>query len=196
VPDLPIKFVGGHPAIDFVNTADWPGPVAERLTGYGRLVEWSEDAGLLSPEIAARLRSLARRNPRNAAAALQRTHDTRTLLQRLFSRRVAGRIEKKDLAVLNRHLSAIAPRRQLTSAAATSAQWSWDDAASNLESPLWPVVWAAAELLASDEADQIRICPGDQCGWMFIDRSRNGLRRWCEMQTCGTAEKSKRRAAK
>ncbi|HEV2853834.1 MAG TPA: CGNR zinc finger domain-containing protein [Thermoanaerobaculia bacterium] len=31
------------------------------------------------------------------------------------------------------------------------------------------------------------------CGWMYVDCSRNGLRRWCEMETCGTLEKSRRR---
>ncbi len=34
---------------------------------------------------------------------------------------------------------------------------------------------------------------GDDCGWMYVDRSRNGLRRWCQMRTCGTREKSRRR---
>jgi predicted RNA-binding Zn ribbon-like protein len=28
---------------------------------------------------------------------------------------------------------------------------------------------------------------------MYVDRSRNGLRRWCQMETCGTREKSRRR---
>jgi predicted RNA-binding Zn ribbon-like protein len=31
---------------------------------------------------------------------------------------------------------------------------------------------------------------------MFVDRSRNGFRRWCQMATCGTEEKTRRRAAR
>jgi predicted RNA-binding Zn ribbon-like protein len=59
---------------------------------------------------------------------------------------------------------------------------------------LWPVAWTAAALLTSDEAGKIRVCGGVDGGWMYVDRSRNGLRRWCRMETCGTCEKSRRRA--
>ena len=37
---------------------------------------------------------------------------------------------------------------------------------------------------------------GADCGWMFVDRSRNRLRRWCQMETCGTMEKTRRRYGK
>ena len=73
-------------------------------------------------------------------------------------------------------------------------QWSWRDAADRLDSIIWPVVRSAADLLVSDEAARIRVCGGPDCGWMYVDRSRNGLRRWCEMESCGTREKSRRRA--
>jgi predicted RNA-binding Zn ribbon-like protein len=39
----------------------------------------------------------------------------------------------------------------------------------------------------------VRVCDGDDCGWMYVDRSRNGFRRWCQMRTCGTREKTRRR---
>ncbi|HYI84545.1 MAG TPA: CGNR zinc finger domain-containing protein, partial [Acetobacteraceae bacterium] len=74
------------------------------------------------------------------------------------------------------------------------AGWGWQDTEERLESVLWPVTWAAAALLTSDEAGKIRICASVDCGWMYVDRSRNGLRRWCQMETCGTREKSRRRA--
>jgi predicted RNA-binding Zn ribbon-like protein len=56
------------------------------------------------------------------------------------------------------------------------------------------VLRAAGDLLASDEAARIRECGGEDCGWMYVDRSRNGLRRWCQMEVCGTKEKSRQRA--
>ena len=48
----------------------------------------------------------------------------------------------------------------------------------------------------AEEAERIRVCGGPDCGWVYVDRSRNGLRRWCEMETCGTQEKSRRRRQK
>jgi predicted RNA-binding Zn ribbon-like protein len=37
--------------------------------------------------------------------------------------------------------------------------------------------------------DRVKLCPGDGCGWAFVDRSRNRSRRWCEMQSCGNQHK-------
>jgi len=74
------------------------------------------------------------------------------------------------------------------------AAWRWHGADERLDSPLWPVVWSAAVLLAGEEAGAIRVCAGPDCGWVYVDRSRNRLPRWCEMATCGMREKSRRRA--
>lgn len=35
--------------------------------------------------------------------------------------------------------------------------------------------------------DRIHACP--RCGWLFVDRSRGGKRRWCNMRICGNREK-------
>src|ERR671930_579256 len=58
---------------------------------------------------------------------------------------------------------------------------------------LAPVVWSAAELLTSGPLERVRECPGDDtCGWLFLDTSRNGSRRWCDMRTCGNRAKARR----
>ena len=49
-------------------------------------------------------------------------------------------------------------------------------------------------LLAPDQWRRIRIC--DNCGWLFLDRSRNGSRRWCDMTVCGNRNKAKRHYAR
>ena len=49
---------------------------------------------------------------------------------------------------------------------------------------------SALALLAPDQASRIRIC--DNCGWLFLDRSRNGSRRWCDMAVCGNRRKAQR----
>ncbi|MFD0480100.1 CGNR zinc finger domain-containing protein [Nonomuraea thailandensis] len=33
-------------------------------------------------------------------------------------------------------------------------------------------------------------CPS--CGWLFLDTTRNGSRRWCSMAMCGSQVKSRR----
>jgi predicted RNA-binding Zn ribbon-like protein len=37
---------------------------------------------------------------------------------------------------------------------------------------------------------RVRLCPGRNCGWLFLDAS--GRRRWCSMATCGSREKMRR----
>ncbi|WP_352849024.1 CGNR zinc finger domain-containing protein [Mesorhizobium sp. M0199] len=34
---------------------------------------------------------------------------------------------------------------------------------------------------------RLRVCP--RCGWLFVDISRGGKRRWCNMRVCGNREK-------
>jgi predicted RNA-binding Zn ribbon-like protein len=70
----------------------------------------------------------------------------------------------------------------------------WAGFGESIHSVQWAVAWAAAELLASNELSQVRLCAGTDCGWLYVDRSRNGLRRWCEMEVCGTAAKNRRRS--
>jgi len=57
-----------------------------------------------------------------------------------------------------------------------------------------PIVWAALDLLRGQELDRLKQCPPNDCRWLFIDRTKNGSRRWCDMATCG--DRAKRRARK
>jgi predicted RNA-binding Zn ribbon-like protein len=185
------EYVSGEIAADLVNTASWTerGIEDEQLTEYDRLLEWAQGAGAIAASTADSLRRVARARPTDAAAALVAAHRVRGIIQEVLSTVAAGR--SPDLTGLNAELARVLPRRQLG-----GSQWVWLDAERQLESPLWPVVLAAATLLTSSDAARLRVCAKHDCGWMFVDRSRNGLRRWCSMATCGTTEKSRRRAAR
>jgi len=58
------------------------------------------------------------------------------------------------------------------------------------------LVFAVVELVRTVELRQLRTCPVDEggCGWLFLDRSRNGSRRWCSMEDCGTRTKIRKLA--
>lgn len=49
---------------------------------------------------------------------------------------------------------------------------------------------SALSLAAGDAWRRIRICPN--CDWLFLDRSRNASRLWCDMSVCGNRRKAKR----
>jgi len=198
-----LEFVGGDPSLDLVNTADWEaeGLVNERLTSYERLIQWAEGAEVLSRSEAAVLRRSAAGRPAEAAAALARAHGLRSLLRRLFCEVADGRLSEATCDEFDELLASALGRLGLTRTTQSGrdsppVRWRWRDAGDHLDSLLWPVAWSAAKLLASNEARSIRVCAGPDCGWVYVDRSRNGLRRWCQMKTCGTAAKTRRRRSR
>ena len=62
--------------------------------------------------------------------------------------------------------------------------------------PATPIAFEAAlavsalSLLRDDTVARLRICPN--CTWLFVDRSRNSSRLWCDMAVCGNRQKASR----
>jgi predicted RNA-binding Zn ribbon-like protein len=48
------------------------------------------------------------------------------------------------------------------------------------------------DLLTSEALTRVRRCSGETCSWLFVDNSRNRMRRWCDMQVCGNRAKVRR----
>lgn len=198
------RYVGGDPSLDLVNTANWGDQHVdvERLVRYDDLVTWAEGAGIVAGAEADRLRRRAARRGSEARAALDAALHCRGVLRQLWMSVAAGRPSARALGAFNAlladaqgHLVLAAPPAG-THDTIAPLDWSWRDRDDRLDWLLWPVVRAAAALLASGEGRRVRVCGGPDCGWIYVDRSRNGLRRWCEMETCGTAEKTRQRAAR
>jgi predicted RNA-binding Zn ribbon-like protein len=49
---------------------------------------------------------------------------------------------------------------------------------------------SALSLMSQDSMRRVRICRN--CNWLFLDRSRNGSRLWCDMAVCGNRQKARR----
>jgi predicted RNA-binding Zn ribbon-like protein len=52
------------------------------------------------------------------------------------------------------------------------------------------VALSALALLEPAKRRRIRICAN--CSWLFLDKSKNGSRLWCDMSVCGNRRKAKR----
>jgi predicted RNA-binding Zn ribbon-like protein len=46
------------------------------------------------------------------------------------------------------------------------------------------------------EKPRLRACGNRRCGWLFVDRSANGRRRWCDPKACGNRMKVRRYRAR
>jgi predicted RNA-binding Zn ribbon-like protein len=63
----------------------------------------------------------------------------------------------------------------------------------------WLPAWRAASSyldLLQDRPERIRRCAHPACVLYFYDTSRNGTRRWCSMQGCGSRAKASRHYAR
>jgi predicted RNA-binding Zn ribbon-like protein len=49
---------------------------------------------------------------------------------------------------------------------------------------------SALRLLSPPEQERMKIC--GNCGWLFLDRSKNRSRSWCDMAVCGNRAKAGR----
>lgn len=196
-PITPFRYVGGDPSIDFVNTTDWTdrGRELDQFTSYGRLLDWADGADLLDIGALVQLRGTAEAWTDDAARVIEEAVQLRGTLERLYFQIARGKRAWSEVNELNSvWLAHALTRLALADRGDGSFELGWEQIGRSLDAPLWAVAWAAAKLLASEDVSRIRRCGGTDCGWYYVDRSRNGLRRWCQMETCGTRMKSRRRA--
>lgn len=189
---------GGRLCLDFANTVD-DRPrdrPSDHLGAYRDLVAWARQAGIVDGDGAGRLLDLADRRPSAATDTLRRAVALRENLYRIFSAVAAGGSPSAgDLATLNRALAEALGRARLVPAD-TGFRWGWEGGPEALGGVLWPVARSAAELLTSDDLFRVRECAADDCGWLFLDASKNRSRRWCDMSVCGNRAKARRHYAR
>ena len=189
-PDATPHEEGGRLCLAAVNSVLWrhsDAPV-DRISGYPELVRLVGRAGWLGS--AADLVTAAAARPVAAGRALARAIQLREALFPLFSAVAAGRRPAAaHLATLNEALAqglgrlAVLP---LPGSRAFAAGWREPTA---LDLPRWQIAASAGLLLTGAERDRIKQCPGERCGWVFLDASRNRSRRWCDSRECGNRER-------
>jgi predicted RNA-binding Zn ribbon-like protein len=192
--DHDFEFVGGSLALDLANTlgGTHTAPTHEHLVRYEDLVEFGRRAGSLSASGARRLVDEASRQPGRAATVLRRAISLREAVWRVFDAIAKdARADPADLAAIHEEeLAALRHARFHQSGSDIDYQWSDEPL---LERPLWAIARSAADLLRSkDDLPRVRECGSETCEWLFIDKSRNHSRRWCDMNDCGNRAKVRR----
>ena len=188
-----LQLLGGALCLDFANTVGnhKAGERSEHLAGYADWVAWSEHAGILTPNQARRLLVESTRHPKEAQQAFMRAKDLREVIYRIFAAITNNSSpDSMDLDRLNETLA-----HGLVHARIVPAQkgfrWDWTDE-NALDRMEWLIARSAADLLTAGNLDKVRQCVDAECGWLFIDTSRNRSRRWCDMNDCGNRAKARR----
>ena len=192
-----IRLLGGHAALDFTNTVDargdrW-GP--DFLGTYPDLVIWARRVQLVDEVEADLLLQAAKADPHEAGEALNRAKRLREALYAVFAAEAEDR--RPDPKEENEVTNAVAKASAFRALVPEPAGFAWRWLDDGLDTVAHRVAFAAAELLAR-RADRRRVreCLGPNCGWLFIDTSRGGQRRWCSDLSCGTHARVRRFRAK
>ena len=162
--------------LDFANTRYWRGQETptETLNVPADLAAWAKASKPLP------------------ATEFDEAIALREALYRLFDAQAQGKAAPtRDLDALNRAL-AQAPARITLKRGRDGYEWEVDAKAGTALALLAPVLWSAGDLLAGPRLDKVRRCANPDCGWLFLDDSRAGKRRWCSMSSCGNRAKARR----
>lgn len=187
--------VGGRLALDFVNTV-WPRNATsrtDRLATDGGLLDWARAVGCAGPSRIEHLTAVAAADRDAANAAVRRVIAYREALHRVFVAALAGRaVAGPDLTRVNAVLREATDHHVLLPGEFGGVRDGWL-AGDGLDALLWPVAIDAWDLLTEPVLGRVRQCPGDDgaCGRLFLDTSRSGTRRWCDMRTCGNRAKAR-----
>ncbi|MBN9552142.1 MAG: CGNR zinc finger domain-containing protein [Alphaproteobacteria bacterium] len=182
----PHRFTGGLLALDTANTVvlrNDPEKTFDRFDNAVEIARFAEAAsGFRAAELGGRrLQAPEPGDIKPAVIAIRETTD------RLFRHAVSkGSIATK---LLPDFLTACAQGLSDSAAEIGASGQPFGD-------PATPMAFEAAlavsalSLLRDDTVARLRVCPN--CSWLFLDRSRNSSRLWCDMAVCGNRQKANR----
>jgi predicted RNA-binding Zn ribbon-like protein len=192
---------GGRLCLDFANTVgpreDVEGEQAhDFLGGYTDLVAWARYADVLAAADESRLLAAAAAAPAAAGATFETAIGLREAIYRSFSTVAQGGTpDPADLGVLQRAYAEAMAHARLQPQGGGLA-WVWADG-DDLGRAWWPMARSAVELAVAGPLRRVKQCPlPDGCAWLFLDATKNGIRRWCSMEECGGQAKARRQSAR
>lgn len=184
--------------LDFVNTDTAPVvPRGDLLRDFGTLLRWLVDAHVVDDERAGGLARRALLQPAAATATLVDARRVRAALRGLAERgATSSRLRDEAIAEINRVLGRSAGSRRLEQMAPGRFVRVFVPTGDAFAGLMIPIVESAADSLVLDELGRVRRCADPRCARVFLDTSRNGTRRWCDMGTCGNRAKAARHRAR
>lgn len=196
-----IRLVGGLSVLDFLNTCDGRRPgtalttVVDKLSNLEDIIHWYLHAGLISTSEHQRFLSLLHDSAWQQVSAFKQLINFRESLYQLLLPVALGHgVEERALAQLNEQLALTGAERVLVSSP-FGTLWCWrgcESLQAMTVSLIGRVAVQAAQLLTGPDRSRLKACAARNCDWLFIDVSKNGRRRWCQMNICGSREKARR----
>jgi predicted RNA-binding Zn ribbon-like protein len=193
----PAMFVADAPGLDFLNSAAKPDQRLEWLADGADLLAWLEQAGMLPPATASRMRAEAEPAELDQVAAQAR--QLREWFRGFVERHRGGMLAEDALAELG-PLNALLENDETHRLVGVRKDNASEDVVSGLErvtvrrwrsatTLLAPIADALADLVCSADFRQVKQCESPTCTLLFHDATQGHARRWCSMAVCGNRAK-------
>ena len=190
-----VELVGGHVALDLVNTVSWRLDAPRRieyLADVGDLSTWLDRVGLGD----GRARDLLRPGAPGKAAqqALLDVRDLREELHGALAPLADSSAASEPLVVpprLNDRLTDAVAHSRLA-----GAPLRWVLVPARPADVVRLLALEVLDLLTAYDLGRLRLCDGPGCGWLFLDRSKSRTRRWCSSGDCGNRDRARRHYAR
>ena len=175
-------FGTASPWVDLANSEMW--------NGYGRLADFLDDSQWISDFLEFWRFSA----PPPGPAEIRELRRLRKFLRHLVEKTSSGKaIEPRDVQTLNSWLKVPVFRRLVErqngfQLECDAAQIGWPGAFARIAASL-------AESLAHEPHDRLKLCANPGCLWVFVDRTKGNVRRWCNNDTCGNRDRVRRSRA-
>jgi predicted RNA-binding Zn ribbon-like protein len=185
--------------LDFVNTFEdrFGEHPQDFFAGYPDLVHWSYAVELFTKHEATQRLASSASWPTQANRMFEQALPLRETIYRIFSAIARTTLPlRADLDALKEvYTQTMTHARLIPTDEGFIWNWIEQEREEALDFPLWSVIYSAVELLTSSEVRRVKQCPEADCGWLFLDTSKNGSRVWCSMESCGSRAKMRRQRA-
>jgi predicted RNA-binding Zn ribbon-like protein len=185
-----IRLDGGILCFDFANTVPdrVDGPNRDNLKNYEDLIYWAKKAKILDSTSFAALEKVGEVNDKKTKSFFSEALDLRSLIYSIFlpvSRH--QKVKPADLETFNKLTTRYFSFLEISIQKDRFVE-QWNFSSDHFYSVTGPIIKSAYELLLSDKLERVKECPN--CGWLFLDTTKNGRRRWCSMEDCGSNVKA------
>jgi predicted RNA-binding Zn ribbon-like protein len=184
--------IGNHPALDLVNTVAWrldPARTVDRLPDGLAVVTWAAFVGLLDERQAAAFASELASDPDTDRRTAAQVRAARERLHRVLQPMAVGdEPAPADVAALHRGLLVALARVEVS----TVMPLEWTTGLRSVSDLPDELALAAWRLLQHEDRGRLRQCKDSDCGWLFLDRTKNGSRVWCSSADCGNRTRARR----
>lgn len=191
---------GGCICFDFTNTVNSRTvfPLHEYIRSYADLLTWSKRVKALTENRLEKLQEMVYGERETASAismpgrdeALEYFRQAREVLYRFFSAVAAGQSPDRETAGKFNRLVHEGMKQLAFAGKGGQVRLDWASESPHPHEPVWAALKSAFDVLCTEDPKRIKEC--EACGWLFLDRTKNNRKRWCNPNTCGSADKARR----